>query len=59
MARHRSSQEHIQWGLRSPAPDILLVTKKGKLDLGPWKQISYGEFDNRRRERVLVRIIGE
>jgi len=32
---------------------------KGKLDLGPWEQIFYGEFDGRRRKRVLVKIIGE
>ncbi len=32
---------------------------KGKLDLGPWEQIFYGEFDGRRRKRVLVKIIGD
>jgi CheY-like chemotaxis protein len=32
---------------------------EGKLDLGPWEQIFYGEFDGRRRKRVLVKIIGE
>jgi thiamine phosphate synthase YjbQ (UPF0047 family) len=31
----------------------------GKLDLGPWEQIFNGEFDGRRRKRVLVKIIGE
>ena len=31
----------------------------GKLDFGPWEQIFYGEFDGRRRKRVLVKIIGE
>jgi secondary thiamine-phosphate synthase enzyme len=31
----------------------------GRLDLGPWEQIFYGEFDGRRRKRVLVKIIGE
>ena len=31
----------------------------GKLDLGPWEQIFYGEFDGRRRKRVLVKVIGE
>lgn len=29
------------------------------LDLGPWEQIFYGEFDSRRRNRVLVKIVGE
>jgi thiamine phosphate synthase YjbQ (UPF0047 family) len=31
----------------------------GKLNLGPWEQIFYGEFDGNRRKRVLVKIIGE
>nr|WP_304441168.1 YjbQ family protein [Geobacter sp. DSM 9736] len=31
----------------------------GELDLGPWEQIFYGEFDGMRRKRVLVKIIGE
>ena len=31
----------------------------GELDFGPWEQIFYGEFDGRRRKRVLVKIIGE
>ena len=31
----------------------------GKLDLGPWEQIFYGEFDGRRPKRVLIKILGE
>ncbi len=31
----------------------------GRLDLGPWEQIFYGEFDGKRRKRVLVKIIGD
>jgi thiamine phosphate synthase YjbQ (UPF0047 family) len=31
----------------------------GKLDFGPWEQIFYGEFDGKRRKRVLVKVIGE
>ena len=31
----------------------------GKLDLGPWEQVFYGEFDGQRRKRVLVKVIGE
>ncbi len=31
----------------------------GRLDFGPWEQIFYGEFDGRRKKRVLVKIIGE
>ncbi len=37
---------------------VLPVTK-GKLDLGPWEQVFYAEFDGRRRKRVIVKIIGE
>ncbi len=32
---------------------------KGELDFGPWEQIFYGEFDGRRKKRVLIKIIGE
>ena len=38
---------------------VVLPITKGKLDLGPWEQIFYGEFDGNRRKRVLVKIIGE
>ena len=37
---------------------ILPITK-GKLDLGPWEQVFYMEFDGRRKKRVIVKIIGE
>jgi len=37
----------------------LLPVTKGKLDLGPWEQIFYAEFDGRRRKRVVIKIIGE
>ena len=36
-----------------------LPVTKGKLDLGPWEQVFYAEFDGRRRKRVVVKIIGE
>ena len=39
--------------------EIVVAITKGKLDFGPWEQIFYGEFDGRRRKRVLVKIIGE
>ncbi len=38
---------------------VLLPVTKGKLDLGPWQQIYYGEFDGQRRKRVVIKIIGE
>jgi secondary thiamine-phosphate synthase enzyme len=39
--------------------DVVVAITEGKLDLGPWEQIFYGEFDGRRKKRVLVKIIGE
>jgi secondary thiamine-phosphate synthase enzyme len=39
--------------------DVTVAISEGQLDLGPWEQIFYGEFDGRRRKRVLVKIIGE
>ena len=39
--------------------EVVVAVTGGKLDLGPWEQIFYGEFDGRRRKRVLIKIIGE
>jgi len=39
--------------------EVLVAITDGNLDFGPWEQIFYGEFDGRRRKRVLVKIIGE
>jgi len=39
--------------------EVVVAITEGKLDLGPWEQIFYGEFDGMRRKRVLVKIIGE
>ena len=39
--------------------EVVVAVTKGRLDLGPWEQIFYGEFDGRRKKRVLVKIIGE
>ncbi len=39
--------------------EVVVAVTEGKLDVGPWEQIFYGEFDGRRRKRVLVKIIGE
>src|SRR5688500_19038358 len=39
--------------------EVVVAITEGKLDLGPWEQIFYGEFDGKRRKRVLVKIIGE
>ena len=39
--------------------EVVVAVSSGKLDFGPWEQILYGEFDGKRRKRVLVKIIGE
>jgi len=39
--------------------EVVVAVTAGKLHFGPWEQIFYGEFDGRRRKRVLVKIIGE
>ncbi|MBN2461577.1 MAG: YjbQ family protein [Candidatus Cloacimonetes bacterium] len=39
--------------------EVVVAVTAGRLDFGPWEQIFYGEFDGRRRKRVLVKIIGE
>ena len=39
--------------------EVVVAITEGTLDFGPWEQVFYGEFDGRRRKRVLVKIIGE
>ncbi len=39
--------------------EVVVAVTGGRLDLGPWEQIFYGEFDGRRPKRIMVKIIGE
>jgi len=39
--------------------EVVVAVTQGKLDFGPWEQIFYGEFDGRRKKRVLIKVIGE
>ena len=39
--------------------EVVVAVTAGALDLGPWEQVFYGEFDGRRRKRVLIKVIGE
>lgn len=39
--------------------EVTIAVTNGRLDFGPWEQIFYGEFDGRRKKRVLIKIIGE
>jgi secondary thiamine-phosphate synthase enzyme len=38
---------------------VVLPVTKGELDLGPWEQVFYGEFDGQRRKRVVVKVLGD
>ncbi|MFZ0590845.1 MAG: secondary thiamine-phosphate synthase enzyme YjbQ [Bryobacteraceae bacterium] len=39
--------------------EVVVAITNGKLDFGPWEQVFYGEFDGRRKKRVLIKVIGE
>jgi len=39
--------------------EVVVAVTNGRLDFGPWEQIFYGEFDGKRKKRVLIKIIGE
>jgi|SRR5690554_723163 len=39
--------------------EVVIAVTDGKLDLGTWEQVFYGEFDGKRRKRILIKIIGE
>jgi secondary thiamine-phosphate synthase enzyme len=39
--------------------EVVVAITDGKLDFGPWEQVFYGEFDGRRKKRVLIKVIGE
>jgi len=39
--------------------EVIVAITNGSLDFGPWEQIFYGEFDGRRKKRILIKIIGE
>jgi len=39
--------------------EVVVAVTNGRLDFGPWEQIFYGEFDGKRKKRVLVKIVGE
>lgn len=39
--------------------EVVIAITEGKLDFGPWEQVFYGEFDGKRRKKVMIKIIGE
>jgi secondary thiamine-phosphate synthase enzyme len=59
--RHNVGEENADAHLKRQVMgrEVVVAVTGGRLDFGPWEQIFYGEFDGRRRKRVLVKIIGE
>jgi secondary thiamine-phosphate synthase enzyme len=59
--RHNGAEDNADAHLKRSimGREVVVAVTGGKLDFGPWEQIFYGEFDGRRRKRVLVKIIGE
>jgi len=59
--RHNNGEDNADAHLKRSimGRETVVAVTDGKLDFGPWEQIFYGEFDGRRRKRVLVKIIGE
>jgi secondary thiamine-phosphate synthase enzyme len=59
--RHNVGEENADAHMKRQimGREVVVAVTEGNLDLGPWEQIFYGEFDGRRKKRVLVKIIGE
>ena len=59
--RHNTGEDNADAHLKRQimGRETVFAVSGGRLDFGPWEQIFYGEFDGRRRKRVLVKIIGE
>ena len=59
--RHNSFENNADAHLKRTimGREVVVAVTDGKLDFGPWEQIFYGEFDGKRKKRVLVKIIGE
>ena len=58
---HRTGEDNADAHLKRTLMhhQVVLPITKGQLDLGPWEQVFYAEFDGRRKKRVVVKIIGE
>jgi secondary thiamine-phosphate synthase enzyme len=59
--RHNTAEDNADAHLKRTimGREAVVAITQGKLDFGPWERIFYGEFDGKRRKRVLVKIIGE
>lgn len=58
---HRTGEDNGDAHLKSLLMhhEVIVPITRGRLDLGPWQQIFYGEFDGHRRKRVIIKAIGE
>jgi secondary thiamine-phosphate synthase enzyme len=59
--RHNGAEDNADAHLKRTimGREVVVAITKGQLDLGPWEQIFYGEFDGKRQKRALIKIIGE
>lgn len=59
--RHNNGEDNADAHLKRSVMgrEVVIAVTDGKLHFGPWEQIFYGEFDGKRKKRVLVKIIGE
>ncbi len=59
--RHNTFEDNADAHLKRQlmGREVVVAVTQGKLDFGPWERIFYGEFDGKRKKRVLVKIIGE
>ena len=59
--RHNNGEDNADAHLKRTimGREVIVAVTNSKLDFGPWEQIFYGEFDGKRKKRVLVKIIGE
>jgi secondary thiamine-phosphate synthase enzyme len=59
--RHNGAEDNADAHLKRTimGREVVVAITAGQLDLGPWEQIFYGEFDGKRRKRALIKIIGE
>lgn len=60
-AHHRTGEDNGDAHLKNVLVhhQVVVPVTEGRLDLGPWQQVFYAEFDGRRRKRVVVKVLGE
>ncbi len=58
---HRTGEDNGDSHLKSLLihHEVIIPVTRGKLDLGPWQQVYYAEFDGQRRKRLIIKVMGE